>query len=311
MARRGVWQSSEPRGQIPHTDGLFRSGGQWRYPALVSGFLEQAGAEAHERVAEATALVSLDELRGIASAAPAPPSLAEALAAPGCQLVAEIKRASPSGGHLAWVPDPAARSRAYTTAGAAAVSVLTEPSHFRGTLADLAVVAGAVAVPVLRKDFVVDAYQVWEARAAGASAVLLIVAALDDPTLRRLLAEAAEAGVETLVEVHDPDEAHRAGQALAASGDARPVVGVNARDLSTLHVHADRFAACADALPPTALTIAESGVSGDDDVRRAADAGADAVLVGEHLTAVADPRERVRDLVAAGRAAVTADRSPP
>lgn len=275
----------------------------------MSGFLDQACAEAHQRVAEASALVELDELRGTARATPAPPSLAAALAAPGCQLVAEIKRASPSKGHLAWVPDPAARARAYVEAGASAVSVLTEPAHFRGTLADLAAVAGAVAVPVLRKDFVVDAYQVWEARAAGASAVLLIVAGLDDATLAGLLAEAATAGLEALVEVHDAEEARRAGQVLAVAGDARAVVGVNARDLSTLHIQADRFAACAEALPPTALTIAESGVSGDDDVRRAAEAGADAVLVGEYLTGVADPRERVRGLVAAGRAAATAGRS--
>lgn len=276
----------------------------------MSGFLDQACAEAHQRVAEASALVELDELRGSASAMPAPPSLAAALAVPGCQLVAEIKRASPSKGHLAWVPNPAARARAYATAGAAAVSVLTEPAHFRGTLADLAAVTEAVTVPALRKDFVVDPYQVWEARAAGASAVLLIVAALDDATLLGLLAEAETAGLEALVEVHDADEARRAGQALAAAGADRPLVGVNARDLNTLEIDAHRFTACAGALPPTALTLAESGVAGEDDVRRAADAGADAVLVGEYLTAAADPRERVRSLVAAGRAAVTADRSP-
>ncbi len=277
----------------------------------MSGFLDQACAEAHQRVAEASALVSLDELRGATAAIAARPSLGDALAVPGCQVVAEIKRASPSRGHLAWVPNPAARARAYATAGAAAVSVLTEPAHFRGTLADLAAVTGAVTVPALRKDFIVDRYQVWEARAAGASAVLLIVAALDDATLQRLLAEAETAGLEALIEVHDADEARRAGQVLAAAGPDRPLVGVNARDLSTLEIDANRFAACADALPPSALTLAESGVSGGDDVRRAADAGADAVLVGEYLTAVADPRERVRDLVAAGRAAVTADRSPP
>lgn len=275
----------------------------------MSGFLEQACAEAHQRVAEATALVSLDELRRGAAAATARPSLGDALAVPGCQVVAEIKRASPSKGHLAWVPDPAARARVYATAGAAAVSVLTEPAHFRGTLADLAAVADAVTVPALRKDFVVDPYQVWEARAAGASAVLLIVAALDETSLHGLLAEAETAGLEALVEVHDADEARRAAQALAAAGVDRPLVGVNARDLSTLELDAHRFTACAHALPPNAVTLAESGVSGEDDVRRAADAGADAVLVGEFLAAVADPRERVRSLVAAGRAAVAADRS--
>lgn len=277
----------------------------------MSGFLEQACAEAHQRVAEASALVSLDELRDEAARAMVRPSLGDALAVPGCQVVAEIKRASPSKGHLAWVPNPAARARAYAGAGAAAISVLTEPAHFRGTLADLAAVTGAVAVPALRKDFIVDRYQVWEARAAGASAVLLIVAALDDATLRGLLAEAETAGLEALVEVHDAEEAARAGHALAVAGADRPLVGVNARDLSTLEIDANRFAACAGALPPSALTLAESGVSGDADVGRAADAGADAVLVGEYLTDVADPRQRVRNLVTAGRAAVTADRSAP
>jgi len=272
----------------------------------VSGFLEQACAEARARVAEAGALVPITHLRRAAAAAPAAPCLADALAAPGCQLVAEIKRASPSQGHLAWVPDPAARARAYAEAGAAAVSVLTEPAHFRGTLADLAAVTAAVGVPAVRKDFVIDPYQVWEARAAGAGAVLLIVAALDDAALWGLLEETRWAGLEALVEVHDANEAARAGEALAATGVARPVIGVNARDLTSLRVDPERFAACVGALPGGAITVAESGVAGPFDVARAGAAGADAVLVGEHLTGVADPRQRVAALVAAGRPAATA-----
>ena len=265
----------------------------------MSGFLQQACAEAHERVAEARGLRPLAELR----TAPHRPrrSLAQALAAPGCQLIAELKRASPSQGHLAWIPDPVARAQAYVQGGAAAVSVLIEPAHFRGSLADAAMVAEGVSVPVLRKDFVVDAYQVWEARAVGADAVLLIVAALDDATLAELLAETHRADLEALVEVHDVAEAARARQALTAAAVARPIVGINARDLTTLTVDPSRFAACADAVPQRALTVAESGVAGPADVARAASAGADAVLVGEHLVRTAQPTAEVARLVAVGR----------
>lgn len=271
----------------------------------MSGFLEQACDEARARVAEASRLVPLAALRG----APAPPPrpLAPALAGPGVAVIAEIKRASPSRGHLAWVPDPAPRAHAYVAGGAAAVSVLTEPAHFRGTLADLTAVAAAVGVPVLRKDFVVDAYQVWEARAAGASAVLLIVAALDDDALAGLIGEVADAGLDALVEVHDEAEAARAGRAFAAARYPDvPVVGVNARDLSSLRVDPGRFAACVGALPDGALSIAESGVASPEDVVRAAEAGADAVLVGEHLVTHPDPEAAVRALVAATQPAARA-----
>jgi indole-3-glycerol phosphate synthase len=267
----------------------------------MSGFLARACTEARERVAEAAALVALPQLR--ARAVAPPPSFADALAAPGVALIAEIKRASPSKGRLAWVPDPAARARAYAAGGAAAVSVLTEPAHFNGTLADVTAARSAVPIPTIRKDFVVDAYQVWEARAAGAAAVLVIVAALDDDALVDLLATTAQAGLDALVEVHDVDEARRAGAAFDAVGTAapRPIVGVNARDLTTLQIDPDRFGACVAALPTEALTVAESGIAGPDDVRRAAAAGADAVLVGEHLVTSRDPAAATRALVAAGQ----------
>lgn len=271
---------------------------------MGSDFLACACAQARERVAEARRLVDDEALRARAAARPAPPSLAAALRTPPAgdvAVIAELKRASPSRGQMAWIPDPAAHAGAYAAGGAAAVSVLTEPTHFHGTLADLEVVADAVDVPVLRKDFVVDAYQVAEARAAGAAAVLLIVAALDDEALAALLAAAWDAGLDALVEVHDVAEAERAAAALAAAGQraaARPaIVGVNARDLATLEVDPDRFAACAHALPADALTVAESGVAGPDGVARARAAGADAVLVGEHLATAADPAAAVRSLV--------------
>jgi indole-3-glycerol phosphate synthase len=262
----------------------------------MSGFLHRVCAEARDRVAEARRLVPFDTLR--AAPAPSHPSFADALAGGDVAVIAEIKRASPSKGHLAWVPDPAAHAQAYQAGGAAAVSVLTEPAHFHGTLGDLAAVAATVDVPVVRKDFLVDPYQVWEARRAGAAAVLLIVAALTDDLLLELLREADAAGLDALVEVHDIEESARASRAFAgAPRTLRPIVGVNARDLATLEVDPDRFAACVDALPEGAVAVAESGVTGPDDVRRAARAGAAAVLVGEHVVTAADPRAAVRSLV--------------
>lgn len=268
----------------------------------MESFLDLACAQARERVAEARGLVGDPALRERALATPAPPSLAAALAGPGTAVIAELKRASPSAGHLAWLPDPLARARAYLDGGAAAVSVLTEPAHFHGTLADLAVVAAGTDAPTIRKDFLVDAYQVWEARASGAAAVLLIVAALDDVALASLLAEVGQAGLEALVEVHDVAEAERAGAALAAAPPAtRPVVGVNARDLATLEVDPARFAACVEALPEGALAVAESGVAAPADLARVAAAGADAALVGTQVVTAVDPAAEVRSLVAAGR----------
>lgn len=232
-------------------------------------------------------------MRAAALARPPAPPFAEALSGDGLAVIAEVKRASPSRGALAPIPDPAALAAQYAAGGAAAISVLTEPRWFRGSLDDLVAVAGAVGVPVLRKDFVVDPYQVWEARAAGAAAVLLIVAALDDQALTALRATAHEGGLGTLVEVHDRAEAQR----TAALLDGRPlVVGVNARDLTSLRVDADRFAALRDALPSGAITVAESGVRGPQDAARLAGQGADAVLVGEHVATAADPAAAVRAL---------------
>ena len=264
-------------------------------------FLADVCARARLRVDVAAGAVPLDELRRRAQGLPHPPSFADALGGAGVALIAEIKRASPSKGHIADIPDPAALAGRYVAGGAAAVSVLTEPDSFLGTLSDLEAVVAAVDAPVLRKDFVVDPYQVWEARAAGAAAVLLIVAALEQSALSALLVVAAAAGVDTLVEVHDQDEAARAASALAdAATGRRAVVGVNARDLATLNVDPSRFAAVRAALPPGALAVAESGVIGPDDVAAVAALGADAVLVGEHLVRAADPAAAAAALVAAG-----------
>ena len=267
----------------------------------MSGFLSQVCAQARARAIEAARDEPLEALRARALGRPAPPGFAAALAGGGVAVIAEVKRASPSRGHLAAIPDPAALARQYVRGGAKAVSVLTEPTHFAGSLDDLAAVAAAVPLPVLRKDFVVDPYQVLQARAAGAAAVLLIVAALPQPDLADLLMAAAHAGLDALVEVHDPSEAERAAQAHRAASTGQPlVIGVNARDLAALTVDPDRFEAVRGALPPGAITVAESGIRGPGDVRRLASLGADAVLVGEHVATAADPAAAVRALVTAG-----------
>ncbi|MGH8910297.1 MAG: indole-3-glycerol phosphate synthase TrpC [Egibacteraceae bacterium] len=266
----------------------------------MAGFLSEVCAEARVRVAEAARHEPLEALRARALERPAAPGFASALSGDELAVIAEVKRASPSRGRLAAIPDPARLARRYARGGAVAVSVLTEPAHFAGSLDDLAAVAAA-GLPVLRKDFIVDPYQVWEARAAGAAAVLLIVAALGQPDLAHLLRVAASAGLDALIEVHDRAETARAAAAHTRAATGRTlVIGVNARDLTTLQVDPDRFASVRDALPAGALAVAESGVRGPDDVRRLAALGADAVLVGEHVATAEDPAAAVMALVQAG-----------
>ena len=250
----------------------------------------------------AVAAEPLESVRERAQARPAPAPLLAALQTPGVGVIAEIKRASPSRGPMADIPDAAVLARAYVEGGASAISVLTEPQHFRGSLDDLAVVADAVDVPILRKDFVVDPYQVWEARAAGASAVLLIVVALEQDDLVALLQTADEAGLVALLEAHDELEVTRAVGAYDAAGiTGRPIIGINARDLTTLQVDPGRFTALRSTIPEGAVAVAESGVKSAEDVQRLGGAGADAVLVGESVATSPDPAAAVAALVAAGR----------
>lgn len=218
-----------------------------------------------------------------------PPALdpMPAFRAPGSSVIAEVKRRSPSKGDLAEIPDPAGLAAAYERGGAAAVSVLTEGRRFGGSLADLAAVRSAVRLPVLRKDFVVDPYQLLEARAAGADLVLLIVAALPDDDLQRLHDHARELGLRPLVEVHDEPEAERALRSGAE------LVGVNARNLRTLEVDPATFGKVAPVLVDV-VRVAESGISGPDDVARLVAEGADVVLVGEALVKDGDPQGAVR-----------------
>ena len=214
-----------------------------------------------------------------------------ALRKPGLALIAEVKRASPSKGALATIADPASLAAEYEAGGATAVSVLTEPRRFGGSLDDLDAVRAAVRIPLLRKDFIVEDYQVLEARAHGADIVLLIVAALPQTDLVRLHGLVRELGMTALVEVHDEDETRRAVDAGAA------VVGVNARNLKTLDVDPDTFSRLAPLVPDTCVRVAESGIAGPADAARYAAQGADAVLVGEALVRGADPRHAAHEIV--------------
>jgi indole-3-glycerol phosphate synthase len=256
--------------------------------------LDEIIAGVREDLAERQERVPLDALKERASRTVPALDVDARLRQPGVSVIAEVKRSSPSAGALGTIADPASLARDYERGGARVISVLTEQRRFNGSLEDLVAVRAAVDVPVLRKDFVVSAYQVWEARAHGADMVLLIVAALDQNALVALLERTESLGMAALVEVHDVDEAQRAVDAGAR------IIGVNARDLRTLGVDRDTFARVAPTLPDTALKIAESGVRGPHDLLAYAAAGADAVLVGETLVRQQDPRQAVADLVAAG-----------
>jgi indole-3-glycerol phosphate synthase len=207
------------------------------------------------------------------------------------KIIAEIKRSSPSRGALAPIADPAALARSYELGGASAISVLTEGRRFGGSLADLESVRAAVALPVLRKDFISTPYQVFEARAAGADLVLLIVAALDDATLRELFDLIVDLGMTPLVETHSVEELDRAA-ALGAQ-----LIGVNARDLSTFELDRDLFGRLVDRFPEGAIRVAESAVQTAADVAHYRAAGADVVLVGEALV-TGDPVANLRAFLA-------------
>jgi indole-3-glycerol phosphate synthase len=234
----------------------------------------------------------LDEARlmGLAMGLPPARGFAGALwSADPPAVIAEVKRASPSAGSIAET-DPATQARAYEAAGAAAVSVLTEPRHFDGSLADLRAVHLATSVPVLRKDFLIHPAQIMEARVEGADAVLLITAAMTRAELDAMLATAGDLGLGALVEVHSEDDLD-----AALSTDAK-VVGVNARDLETLEVDLDRALTLLAEVPEDRIAVAESGIAGREDVERAIRAGARAILVGEALMRASDPGAKLREL---------------
>ena len=256
--------------------------------------LDEIIAGVLEDLAERQSRVSLDELKQQAAKAPLAKDGVAALRGDGVRVICEVKRSSPSKGALAAIADPAALAADYAAGGAAAISVLTEQRRFGGSLDDLRAVRAAVDTPVLRKDFIVTAYQLWEARAAGADLALLIVAALEQPALESLIERAQSIGLTPLVEVHDEEEVARAVDAGAR------IIGVNARNLKDLKVDRDTFATVAPSIPAHIVKVAESGVRGPHDLIAYANDGADAVLVGESLVTGRDPRAAVADLVAAG-----------
>ena len=256
--------------------------------------LDEIIAGVREDLEERMSRVSLDELKELATRAPDAKDGVAALRGDSVRVICEVKRSSPSKGALAAIADPAALAADYAAGGAAAISVLTEQRRFGGSLADLKAVRAAVDTPVLRKDFIVTAYQLWEARAYGADLALLIVSALDQPALESLIERAQSIGLTPLVEVHDEEEVARAVDAGAR------IIGVNARNLKDLKVDRDTFANVAPSIPDHIVRVAESGVRGPHDLIAYANDGADAVLVGESLVTGRDPKAAVADLVAAG-----------
>lgn len=228
---------------------------------------------------------NLPRPRGFAAA------LARTAASQGLAVIAEAKQASPSSGVIRSDYDPAALARGYARAGAAALSVLTEGPHFGGELAHLAAARAAVSLPVLQKDFLIDPWQVYASRLAGADAVLLIARILPGPRLHKLRLLAAELGMDALVEVHTAAELD-----LALSSGAR-LIGINNRDLATFKTSLQATLALAPRVPPDVLLVSESGIATPDDLRRLQAAGVRAVLVGESLLRAADPGAQLARLL--------------
>ena len=263
----------------------------WIPPTGTLGTLTEA---AHARAAASAARLPEWTARAAERSVPAVP-LAASLQGANIRVIAEVKRASPSKGAIAPGLDAAAQARAYAAGGAAAVSVLTEPSRFGGALEDLAAAAAAVRLPVIRKDFLVHPVQLWEAAACGASAALLIVRALAPEALIRMVAEAPICGLELLVEVRNEAELERALDAGAQ------VIGVNNRDLESLVIDPDTARRMIPLIPRPCVAVAESGMATRADVELVAPAGADAVLVGSAVSQAADPTLAVRALASVPR----------
>jgi indole-3-glycerol phosphate synthase len=267
----------------------------------MSNFLERMAGNSRERVRSARARETEAALVARATHAPAPLPLALS----GFDLIAELKLRSPAAGGLATADfDPAAQLDAYADGGAAAVSVLTEPQEFRGSLEHLKSAAAQLrpkGCPVMRKDFLVDPWQVVEARASGASGVLLIAAMLDDAVLGDMLAAAAEYGLFVLLEAFDADDLERIAR-LALPATIQTLVGINSRDLKTLAVDFARFGALAGMIRSDVPAVAESGIDNRDDIETVADLGYSLALVGSALMRNGDPRQAVAGFVGAGRA---------
>lgn len=255
--------------------------------AIIAGVLDDLAVRQQQVPLET--LVTLTESKG-AARNPMP-----SFRASGLSVIAEVKRSSPSKGALADIAAPAQLAAGYERGGAAAISVLTEQRRFRGSLADLDAVRAQVGVPLLRKDFMVSDYQVYEARVHGADLILLIVAALEDPLLRRLYNLSKLLGMTPLVEVHTAQEARRAID-LGAE-----LIGVNNRNLKTLEVDLGQFGRLVDLIDSDAVKVAESGILRPADAALVASQGADVVLVGEALVKSADPDRAIQEMIEAAR----------
>jgi indole-3-glycerol phosphate synthase len=256
-------------------------------------FLQKAAAAARERLEEAKRVLPPGRLLERVAERKTPPLLSARLRRPEggeLRVVAEVKRKSPSRGWIKRDLDVEETVQAYRDGGADALSVLTEPRFFAGSLEDLHRASQAASLPVLRKDFIVDSYQLLESRAAGASAVLLIAALLPEEELLRLLHEAGEAGLEALVEVHDEKELERALRCGAA------LVGINNRDLRTLEVDMNTTLRLAPMVPDDVVVVSESGYRRPEEAERAREAGVDALLVGESLVRHPRPGDMIRAL---------------
>ncbi|MBC7790609.1 MAG: indole-3-glycerol-phosphate synthase [Anaerolineae bacterium] len=262
----------------------------WQPP---TGFLGRILEEAQARVASLS--LRSNELRDAASTATPAIPIVTALRQAHVAIIAEVKRRSPSRGDINPTLSAEARALGYAAGGAAAVSVLTEPTHFGGSTDDLRAVARALATPVLRKDFIVDEIQITEARAAGAAAVLLIARGLPPRQLSILLKSARYWGMEALVEVRTEDELEHAVNSGAA------LIGVNNRDLETLEMDLHTGRRLLPLIPSDLIAVSESGIISAEDVQRAADSGADAVLVGSSLSATTDPASAVAALTGVPR----------
>ena len=261
----------------------------------TSTILDQIIAGVLEDQAVREAKIPYKEIKAMSYDAPPARDALSALSSGSVSVIAEVKRASPSKGDLADIPEPAELAGAYEAAGATVISCLTEQRRFKGSLADFDAVRRHVDIPLLRKDFTVNPYQIHESRAHGADVILLIVAALDQHRLESLLDRTESLGMTALVEVHTEEEAERAVAAGAK------IIGVNARNLKTLDVDPGTFSRIAPGLPNNVVKVAESGVRNKHDLLAYAGAGADAVLIGEGLVTAGNPGQRCRELVAAGQ----------
>lgn len=270
----------------------------------MSDFLGRMRNSSMTRIERARSELPESVVHAIAARMPDPPKLD--LHAAGFDLIAEVKRRAPSGGDLAPADDVTARAETYAHGGAAAISVLTEPTEFRGGLEDLTAASQAVPVPIMRKDFLVAPYQIFEARAYGAAGALVIIRMLDRIEVRNLIDAAAEARLFLLLEVFGTDDLEDGVRAVgyARERDVQVLLGVNTRDLTTLAVDPNRLATLAPALPSDTPRVAESGIRTPEDVERAVELGYRLALVGTSLMQSGDAARLTSSLINAGRAVI-------